>query len=221
MATSPLPIIPPAATACTEGAKQMDSAREIALTTAMIAVVAIRILIVVEYLISTWQELERSEEPSWRRYLVSLTMVSRRVDPFAKSMAWRLDASMVAGSVAFAAWTQLFVSAASGPATAISGFSLGLLFFSSVVLLAHQPLVGGSINTVFRLRRLFTVTGYVGLVLSMASIAFDILRNGLGLTIVIFLAVILTLREVAGLIYTVMKVLTEKGGYEMAASEVE
>ncbi|MFC7614808.1 hypothetical protein ACFQV2_16070 [Actinokineospora soli] len=46
----------------------------------------------------------------------------------------QLDTSLVGGSVALAAWTQLFVSSGGAPGSRISGTSLALLFTGALVL---------------------------------------------------------------------------------------
>jgi hypothetical protein len=52
----------------------------------------------------------------------------------------QLDTSLVGGSVALAAWTQLFVSSATGPGSTISSTSLSLLFAGALVLIA-SPMI--------------------------------------------------------------------------------
>jgi hypothetical protein len=52
----------------------------------------------------------------------------------------QLDTSLVGGSVALAAWTQLFASSAGQPGSSISGTSLSLLFTGALVLIAAPML---------------------------------------------------------------------------------
>ena len=90
----------------------------------------------------------------------------------------RVETVLVGGSIALAAWTQLFVSSESGPASRLSGETLGLLFLGAGVLLVVPLLFrteGRLVTSSYR--GLATYTGFGLIVLSLTSAVADLLNG--------------------------------------------
>lgn len=90
----------------------------------------------------------------------------------------QIETVLVGGSIALAAWTQLFVSSASSPANRLSGTTLSLLFTGASVLLVVPLLfrTAGRLVTA-SYRGLATYAGFGAVALSLGSAIVD-LRDG-------------------------------------------
>jgi hypothetical protein len=107
----------------------------------------------------------------------------------------RIETVLVGGSIALAAWTQLFVSSASSPADRLSGTTLSLLFTGAGVLLIVPLLfrTAGRLVTA-SYRGLATYVGFGAVALSLGSAIVD-LRDGWYELVGPALAVALVVRE--------------------------
>jgi hypothetical protein len=107
----------------------------------------------------------------------------------------QIETVLVGGSIALAAWTQLFVSSASSPANRLSGTTLSLLFTGASVLLVVPLLfrTAGRLVTA-SYRGLATYAGFGAVALSLGSAIVD-LRDGWYELVGLALAVALVVRE--------------------------
>ena len=89
--------------------------------------------------------------------------------------ARQVDTLLLIGSVALAAWTQLFTGSGQAPGNALSGLTRGLLLASAIILIAGPGLFRstGSQFT-FMGRETATIVGFAALVLSLASALADL-----------------------------------------------
>ncbi|MFF3227229.1 hypothetical protein ACFYV7_30840 [Nocardia suismassiliense] len=115
----------------------------------------------------TTAELETGHSPSSEVHEAILKISDRQ-----------LDVTMVGGSVALAAWSQLFVSSASGPASKISGETLGLLFFGSLVSITAPILFRVSgIHLTYIGREFASSVGFGSIALALASAISDLVTG--------------------------------------------
>jgi hypothetical protein len=119
----------------------------------------------------------------------------------------RLETMLVGGSVALAAWTQLFVSSGDDPASRLSELSLGLLFAGAFCLISgplfwraeglHLTLMG---------RTAMLHLGFNLIVLSLTSTVLD-LRIAAAIAVpVLSVALLIGLREVTDVLVWVRKI---------------
>jgi hypothetical protein len=119
----------------------------------------------------------------------------------------RLETMLVGGSVALAAWTQLFVSSEEGPASRLSELSLGLLFSGAFCLIAgalfwraeglHLTLMG---------RTAALHMGFNLIVLSLTSVVLDLRTTAAVAVPVLSVALLIGLREVTEVLVWVRKI---------------
>jgi hypothetical protein len=109
----------------------------------------------------------------------------------------RLDTMLVGGSIGLAAWSQLFVSSGSAPASRLSGLTVGLLFAGSFALVCG-PLLwrseGLHLTMMGRTATLHVGFGVIALSLASAVLDLDLPVAGFAAVCV---AVLIGLRDVA------------------------
>jgi hypothetical protein len=108
----------------------------------------------------------------------------------------QVETLFLIGSVALAAWTQLFTGSAAGtPGANLSGFSRNLLLASAIILIATPGLFrsnGGQVT--YMGRESVTIIGFGSLILALSSFIVDLF--GIRGTVVgVALALILVIRE--------------------------
>jgi hypothetical protein len=87
----------------------------------------------------------------------------------------QFDTSLIGGSVALAAWTQLFVSSSAGPAAALSDITLAVLFGGALVLLSFPLLFRASgLHLTYIGRETGSAVGFGLIVLSLCSAMIDL-----------------------------------------------
>lgn len=109
----------------------------------------------------------------------------------------RLDTMLVGGSIGLAAWSQLFVSSGSPPASELSGLTLGLLFAGSFALICGALLwrsEGLHLTLMGRTATLHVGFGVIALSLASAVLDLDLPVAGFAAVCV---AVLIGLRDVA------------------------
>ncbi|OXM60009.1 hypothetical protein CF165_44750 [Amycolatopsis vastitatis] len=110
----------------------------------------------------------------------------------------QLDTSLVGGSVALAAWTQLFVSSESTPGSSISDTSLSLLFIGALALIAAPILFRTEgIHLTFIGRETGSHLGFGLVILSLLSMAADLSISWLITALAVLVGALLVLRDVS------------------------
>lgn len=106
---------------------------------------------------------------------------------FVQESARQFELMLVCGSIGLAAWSQLFVSWESPPASRLSGLTLGLLFAGSACLLAAPLIwrrVGTNLTAVGRDAALRV--GFSLIVVSLAAVVIDLhIRFGAGIGVLV------------------------------------
>lgn len=109
----------------------------------------------------------------------------------------RVDTLLVGGSIGLAAWSQLFVSAESAPASRLSGLTLGLLFAGSFGLICGSLLWRSEGLHLTLMGRTATLhVGYGVIALSLASAVLD-LRLPVAAFATVAVVVLIGLRDAA------------------------
>ncbi|GAA4529098.1 hypothetical protein [Amycolatopsis samaneae] len=109
----------------------------------------------------------------------------------------QLDTSLVGGSVALAAWTQLFVSSDSTRGSHLSNTSLSLLFIGALALISAPILFRTEgIHLTYVGRESGSYVGFGLVILSLLSMAADLSINWFVTVLVVLLGVLLTVRDV-------------------------
>ena len=108
----------------------------------------------------------------------------------------QVETLLLIGSVALAAWTQLFTGSASGtPGAGVSGFSRNLLLVSAIILIAGPGLFrsnGGQVT--YMGRESITMIGFGTLVLALSSFITDLFGTR-GAVVAVVLALIIVIRD--------------------------
>jgi hypothetical protein len=112
----------------------------------------------------------------------------------------QVETLLLIGSVALAAWTQLFTGSASGtPGGGVSGFSRNLLLASAIILIAGPGLFrsnGGQVT--YMGRESVTIIGFGTLVLALSSFIADLFGTR-GAVAGVILALIIVIRDMVHL----------------------
>jgi hypothetical protein len=118
----------------------------------------------------------------------------------------RLDVMLVGGSISLAAWSQLFVSSKTSPASQLSGLTLGLLFAGASSLIAG-PLLWRSegLHLTLMGRTAVLHIGFGLIALSLASTILDLRLRIVGV-VGIAVVLLIALREVADVAVWLWKV---------------
>lgn len=175
-----------------------------------VAILALRVVPIAAYFLSFWRAVPRDRAIRRARTAVELAnactgivlfvVPGPKVEEVRKEILAdeqrRVETVLVGGSIALAAWTQLFVSSDNGPASRLSGQTLALLFLGAGVLLVVPLLFrteGRLVTSSYR--GLATYTGFGLIVLSLTSAVVDLLDGWYEIVAVIF-ALLLLAREV-------------------------
>jgi hypothetical protein len=112
----------------------------------------------------------------------------------------QVETLLLIGSVALAAWTQLFTGSASHtPGAGVSGFSRNLLLASAIILIAGPGLFrlnGGQVT--YMGRESVTMVGFGTLVLALSSFITDLFGTR-GAVVGVILALIIMVRDIVSL----------------------
>lgn len=121
--------------------------------------------------------------------------VSARHREFFAASAKQVETLLLVGSVALAAWTQLFTGSGQHPGDTLSSLSKGLLLTSALILIGGPGLfrwTGGHLTYIGR--ESTTMVGYAALVLSLASMVADLLGVA-GAIVALLIAVLVAARD--------------------------
>ena len=177
--------------------------------TIAVAILALRVVPIATYFLGFWRAVPRDRAIRRARTAVELAnactgivlfvVPGPKVEEVRREILAdeqrRVETVLVGGSIALAAWTQLFVSSETEPASRLSGQTLALLFLGAGVLLVVPLLfrTEGRLVTSWY-RGLATYTGFGLVVLSLTSAAVDLLNGWYDLVAVV-VALLLLARE--------------------------
>ncbi len=166
--------------------------------------VAARALWISDYVRRCWKATEGGEkrvQRAWSSVLRTSNQLQRgapeRHQKLLELESRRLDTMLVGGAIGLAAWSQLFVSSRSAPASQLSGLTLGLLFAGSFALLCGPLLWRSEGLHLTMMGRTATLhVGYGVIAVSLASAVLD-LDVPVGGFLTVCVAVLIGLRDVA------------------------
>jgi hypothetical protein len=174
------------------------------LVAVLVIIVSARAVWIGDYLRRCWTATAGSPKRAQRAWPIILRTSNQlqagapeRHQKLLKLEGRRLDTMLVGGSIGLAAWSQLFVSSRTPPASQLSGLTVGLLFAGSFGLICGSLLWRSEGLHLTMMGRTATLhVGFGVIALSLASAVVD-----LDLTVAAFaalcVAVLIGLRDVA------------------------